>query len=170
MNTSLFFLALTQFILSLVLGVTLLYFAFRLASRWLKHHMADNNMAMGIFTGAVLLSTGMILSWLIQPILHTIRELSKMYAETTPLILNSAKYIGLFLLIGLAVAAIVNVVAVMLFNTLNKNVKELEELKQNNVTVGIISGVILIAITLIVQDAVVVMVESFVPYPTGPVY
>ena len=45
---------------------------------------------------------------------------------------------------------------------------ESEEIKNNNVAVAIISGVIIISISLIVNDSLYFLLDTFVPYPDNP--
>tara|TARA_B110000259_G_scaffold74077_1_gene87140 strand:- start:641 stop:805 length:165 start_codon:yes stop_codon:yes gene_type:complete len=51
---------------------------------------------------------------------------------------------------------------------MTKDVKEFEEIKNNNIAVSLITAAIVIAISLMVKPSLFLILESFVPYPDMP--
>jgi hypothetical protein len=55
-----------------------------------------------------------------------------------------------------------------LFNFINTEIEELEEISKNNVAVGILVGAIIIVITLFVKGSIIFFLENIIPYPELP--
>ena len=81
------------------------------------------------------------------------------------LIIDVLKYSSLFLLVIIIAIAVVNVISISLFTLMTKDVKEFEEIKNNNIAVSIITAVVIISISILVKDSLYLILESFVPYP-----
>ena len=64
--------------------------------------------------------------------------------------------------------ALINLIAISLFMLMTVKVDELAEMKRKNVSVSIITAVIIISISLMVKDSVYLILEAFVPYPEMP--
>ena len=51
---------------------------------------------------------------------------------------------------------------------MTKDINEFEEIKKDNVSISIITAVIVIVMTLLVKDSIYLVLESFIPYPEVP--
>ncbi|MEM6299434.1 MAG: DUF350 domain-containing protein, partial [Bacteroidota bacterium] len=71
------------------------------------------------------------------------------------------------LLISLLIALSINVISIKLYVYLT-HFDEFEEIRQNNIAIGILTGVIMIVISMFVKDSVIQLMESLVPYPEVP--
>jgi uncharacterized membrane protein YjfL (UPF0719 family) len=156
LNTKLFFLALLELSLSLVIGVFILYVSYLVISRFIqsRFHIEQNNVAYAVLTAAILFSVGLIISGTIQPILSAVRVLNDTQSPT--------------LTIALEVALVTNLSGLYLFMSLTK-VDEFEEIRKNNLAVGIISGTIVVIVAIFVRDSVGLLLESIIPYPKLPI-
>ncbi len=170
MNTKLFFLALLELSLSLVIGVFILYVSYLVISRFIqsRFHIEQNNVAYAILTAAILFSVGLIISGTIQPILSMVRVLNTSGAASQEVVIDVIQYVLLFLLISMVMALVTNLSGLYLFMSLTK-VNEFEEIRKNNLAVGIISGTIVIIVAIFVKDSVALLLESIIPYPKLPV-
>ena len=112
-------------------------------------------------------SVGFLVSSVIQPLLSTFRTLSVSNESAIQLVLQFSKYLFLFVTISTLIALGVNLIGTYLFTLFTTKVNELEEISKNNVSVAIITGVIIIIITLFAKESVVLLLESIVPYPGG---
>jgi uncharacterized membrane protein YjfL (UPF0719 family) len=170
METKLVYLALYQLFGALVLGTLVMFFTFKLiritiAKRYL---IQKDNVAFAIFMSTILFSVGYIVSGAIHPIHSTFRVLSHSFDSTGMLLLEFSKYLLLFVFISMFIALMVNVIGVSLFNALTRKVDELKEISENNVAVGLVSGMMVVVLSLFVQDAVTLLLESMIPYPDMP--
>lgn len=167
MNTELLSLAVVQFLLSLFLAIVLLYGSFRLIHRFIvvKHELSYDNVAFAILAACILFSVAYLVAGIRDPILHTIRFLQNDAVAKQSLIVESSKYIGLFIGISIVGAGLVNAVAIWLYMLLTRGIDEFAEIKRGNAAVAILSGVIIIGVSLMVRDSMMLILEAFIPYP-----
>ncbi|GAB4426130.1 MAG: hypothetical protein OHK0039_44060 [Bacteroidia bacterium] len=167
MDLPLTFLALFQLLLSIVIGVVFLYFTYKGVHRIVsgRYPIGTNNTAFAIFSGSIMFSVGYLVSSVIQPLLNTFRTLLASSAHSGELILRFGGYLLLFLSISTVIAVLVNLLGTFLFTRLTREVNELQAIAQNDLSVGIITAVIILVITLFAKDGVVFLLESIVPYP-----
>lgn len=167
MNQSVFFYSLIEIGISLVLGLILLYTTFRIIDKFIrrKYNIELNNVAYSIFTSAVLFSVAYLVSGIKSPILNSLRLLQDQVGYDGVLIIDVLKYSSLFLLVIIIAIAMVNFISISLFTLMTKDVKEFEEIKNNNIAVSIITAVVIISISILVKDSLYLLLESFVPYP-----
>lgn len=167
---NLILLALLQLALSVLIGVLVLFVTYRILQRIFarQYTIEPNNRAFAIFSGAILLSVGYIISAVIQPLLSTFRLLHQQSEKTMFLLGEFALYLVFFILISAAIALLVNLIGTGLFTLFTKDVKEMEEISKDNISVAITVAVIIVVISLFVRDGVVFLLETLVPYPDVP--
>ena len=165
MNTSLFFLALFEIILSIMVTVIIVYISFGILKKlfFKDQEMEGNNMAFTVFMSGIILSLGLILSEILPSITNVVR-LSVTQQESIDFI-TVAKYSGLYLVIGFLIALFINTVVFVLFSFLTKGVNEFKEIQKNNLAVSIMVVSLLLSITLIAKNSIALLISSLVPYP-----
>ena len=57
-------------------------------------------------------------------------------------------------------------IALKIFIWLTKDLDELKEVKENNIAVGILLGIIIVSIALLLQPGIVTVLDSLIPFPT----
>lgn len=161
-----FLLGVLELVLSIVVGVLALYLGYSVLYRTLarKFHIDESNTAFAIIVAAVIISVGMLLGALIDPVFATIRLLTREISETGELVLETSMYLGKYLVIGIIVAFIINLLSIWFYTMLTK-VHEFEEIAKNNIAIGIVVGAVIITMTLLAMDSLVLMVESMMPLP-----
>lgn len=167
MNISLALIALFQLLLSILLGVSLLFITYRLV-RWVlrrRYDIKPANTAFAIFVSTIMFSVGYLGSSVVHPLMSTFRVLSAQSRVGFGLLGQFSSYLFLFLGISGLVALLVNLLGTFLFTQLNREVNELEEISKNDVAVAIVTGAMVIVISLFARDAVVFLLESLAPYP-----
>jgi len=174
MNSNLLFLSVIHLIMSIFVGVMVMYFAyfFTLKVFQKKNYEIDkSNFAFGIFMASILLAVGLIVSTAYAPSMTLVQVLQKTAADKTDLFLNFSKYFLLFLGIAVMVSFIIVIVSVKLYNLLTRNIKELKEISENNMAIALITGMIIIVIALFAKDSVAMLIEALIPYPeVGVIY
>jgi len=170
MNTKLFYYSLAEIGISLVIGVTLLYFTYRILDKYVmqKHNLSHDNISASIFVSSILFSVAYLISDIKSPLLNSLKMLGNNPEYDGVLVLDGFKYLGLFLGVMLITIAIVIVISIRLFTYMTKNINEFEELKKNNIAVAILTAVIVISISLLVKESLYLLLETFVPYPEVP--
>ena len=170
MNQKIFYYGMLELIVSVLIGVIVLFIAYRVINKLIreKNNIELNNTAFSIFCSSVLFSVAYLISGVKAPILTSVRMLQDQVDYEGLLLLDGLKYTGLFLTIIIIVITLVNLLSIFLFTMMTKNVNEFEEIKKNNIAVSIITGVVIISISLLAKDSLYLILESFVPYPEMP--
>ncbi len=172
MSSKLFTLALLQLGLSLFLVSLVAFSTFKIIKRLImrKHHIELNNenLAFAWLASAIIFAVGYMVSGVIQPLLSVLRVLNARSDDALEVLVGTLKYSLLFIGLGFVIAFIVVLIGLYLFTWLNKKVDELKEIANNNQSVGIITGAIIIVVALLVKDSAVLLLESMVPYPDMP--
>lgn len=171
MNTSLFALAILELALSLFMGVFIMYFSIRfLKARYKKYvDITEHNTAFHIVLGASVFSIGYLLTGCTQPITNCLRMLNHTESDQLHVVLESVKYIFIFIAIGLALGLLVNWLTIWLYGALTRDIDELHEIDRGSMSTAILLSVIVVVITLFVREGYVLLLESIIPYPQLPI-
>lgn len=170
MNSGTFFLALLQLVLSLFLAVIVAYSTFAMMRYLLvkKYHIRLDNLAFAILSSSMLFSVGYIVSGIIRPLLNVIRTVYTQPNPSSDQLIQSIQYGFLFIALGFLIAFLVTILGLYLFTILTRTINEFEEISQDNRAIGLLTGVMIIVIAIFVQDSVVLLLESLIPYPNFP--
>ena len=171
MNTNLFFLSAIQLIMSIFVGVIVLYLTYYFTLKVFekkKYEIKNDNIAFSIFLSAIIFSVGLIVSSAFEPAMNVIQLIQNTAQTKTELFFEFIKYLFLFLGVGVSVSIIVIIVSVKLYDFLTKKIDELKEISDNNVAIALITGIIIIVIALFAKDSVNMMIEALIPYPDLP--
>lgn len=170
MNTELFYYAIAEIGISIFIGISLLFFTYKLIDKFVKRKfdIRLDNISYSIFSSSVLFSVAYLISGIKAPILTSLRLISENPEYDGSLLLDGLKYTLLFLLIVVIAIGFINFLSVKLFTLMTKSINEFEEISKNNIAVSILTATIIIAISLLVKDSLYLLLESFVPYPEAP--
>ena len=170
MNTELFYYSLVEIGISIVIGVTLLYFTYRIINKLVKKKfdIDSNNVSFSIFTSSILFTVAYLISGIKSPILNSLKMLSNNPEYEGSLIVDGFKYSGLFLTVIIITITLVIFISIQLFTYMTKNINEFQEIKKNNLAVAILTATIIISISLLVKESLYLLLETFVPYPEVP--
>ena len=170
MNTDLFFYSIIEIIISLILGIFLMYFTYRLLDKFVKrkYDISITNLSFSILSSSVLFSVAYLISGIKAPILSSLRLLSKDLEYDGSLILDGFKYTFLFLTIIIIAVGLIIFLSIQLYTRMTKEINEFREIEANNVAVAIVLGIIVISISLLIKESLYLMLETFVPYPEIP--
>lgn len=170
MNEKIFFYSLIELGISLVIGIILLNYTYRIINKYVKekYSIKTNNLSFGIFVSSILFSVGFILTGIKSPIVSVLRVLKNDPNYEGVFVIDALLYTSLFVFVILIVITLVNIISIKLFTWMTKNIDEFEEIKKDNVSVAIITATIVIVMTLLVKDSIYLILESFIPYPEIP--
>jgi len=170
MNTELFYYAIAEIGISIFIGISLLFFTYKLIDKFIKRKfdIKLDNISYSIFSSSILFSVAYLISGIKAPILTSLRLISENPKYDGTLLLDGLKYTLLFLLIVVIAIAFINFLSVKLFTLMTKSINEFEEISKNNIAVSILTATIIISISLLVKDSLYLLLESFVPYPDIP--
>ena len=159
-------LALIEIFSALSCGVVILFITYK-ALKYLavkRYRIEKNNLAYSIFMSGVLLSVGIMMSGVIDPLLSVFRIISDQNNSFGSTILSFLGQGALYITIAYVSSIIIIVIGVSIYANLTP-IDEFAEIKNNNLGVAIIVCVIIITLTLMCKGGVVLLIESIVPYP-----
>ena len=170
MNEKIFYYGLLELGISILIGVCVLYISYRIINKLIKekYEIKNNNTAYAIFCSGVLFSIAYLISGIKAPILSSVRMLQDQVDYEGVILLDGLKYTGLFLIIILIVITMVNCLSIFLFTIMTKDIKEFDEIKNNNIAVSIITAIVIVSVSLLAKDSLYLILEAFVPYPDMP--
>lgn len=170
MENNLTILALIQIGICLILGVGLLFLTFSILHKRIikKYKIEKDNVAFSIFTAGVLLSVTLLLKSVIHPTLAAFHAISGTGVSGVELYLEVTKYGGLFVFIGVVLVFIINTLSIVLFTSITRGLDEFKEISENNMAVGILTATIIVSVSILCQDGLEFLLETFIPYPEFP--
>ena len=159
--------ALTELFFSVILGITLLYLTYKSLHKFFekKYKIKDYNISFSIVISSILLSVAFLISDIKSPILNSIKMVSSQADYQGSIIFDGFKYTFLFLFIVIVAISIIIFISIWLFTLMTKNIDEFKEIKKNNISIGLLLGVIIFSISLMVKESLYFLIETFVPYP-----
>ena len=159
--------ALTELLFSVILGITLLYLTYKSLHKFFqkKYKIKDYNLSFSIVISSILLSVAYLISDIKSPILNSIKMVSSQADYQGSIIFDGFKYTFLFLSIVIVAVSIIIFISIWLFTLMTKNIDEFSEIKKNNISIGLLLGVIIFSISLMVKESLYFLIETFVPYP-----
>lgn len=170
MNAKVFTLGIIELALAILVGIFILWVIYKLIKLMVapKMEIKADNTAFAIFSGAILLSVGMIMAESITPAMNAYRVGVQQTQSLQMTALGLIKILLTYLLIGLVTAFIINIISIWLYNLLTKEVDEITEIRNGNIATAIITAVIILSITMMAKTSLGTIFESFVPYPDAP--
>ncbi len=169
MNENLAILSLIELLSALSCGITILYITYRLLRLYGEKKLGIDhyNTSYLIFIAAVLFAVGYILSGVINPILSYFRIASDTQASAGNLFLSFVLTGGIYIVIAYVLSILVIFSGIGLY-TFMTPLKEVKQLKENNIGVAIVLSVVILILALMCKDAIILLIESIVPYPEFP--
>ena len=160
------FIILLQYILAFAIGIFSLFMIYKLMNYFLKrmYHLEDKNLSFAIFQSGIILSCAMILSSVIDPAINVIRIMNPSDQVIIESLIHSIGFVVLFVLIGIT-TTIVTVVSGLISIFLLTKIDEIEEIKNNNIAVAILTISFIIGISMIIDNYVGGLCEMLIPYP-----
>jgi len=166
MNTKLTLLAVIEILSAMSMGIVILAGTYQFLKYWgkKKYDIQPNNQAYGIFMAAVLFSVGLTMSSVIQPLLSLFRIFASRDIGTLELVIKFLGYGAIYIALAYVLAVVICASGNFIYMFLTP-INEFEELKNNNISVALVVGSIIITLSLLTNNGVDLLIESFIPYP-----
>ncbi len=160
-----------QFLLAFGIGISSLFVLYRIIRYFMKkiYKIENENTAFAIFQVGIIISGAFILSSIISPALNATRFLNPNNTFTLESLLSTFGYITLFVFIGFFCAILVISSGLFVLFNLTK-IDEGQEIKNNNISVALITAAVVIGLSIIVDEYVGILCEALIPYPQIPTF
>jgi uncharacterized membrane protein YjfL (UPF0719 family) len=159
-----------QVFLSLLIAVTLVYLSSKIFRKMITginetEELKKNNVAVAILNGSIVLALVIVVKKSIESAITIFGNTLRNPEAELSSYLNSALIMLGHILIGGIIAFTSIYTALQIFVWLTKDLDELKEIKENNTAVGILLGIIIVAMALLLQQGVDTILNSLIPFP-----
>lgn len=168
MNYNIAILGLIEIFSAVTIGIFILALTFKLV-QWVGrryYRIWENNLSYSIFTAAIILAVGIMISGIVEPLISSFRLLSRQEDS----FMLAFKYIStgaIYIAIAYTSAIAIGLISTFLYSKVTP-IDEFEEIRNDNVGVSLIISSILITLTLLTKNGVVLLIEAIIPYPQLP--
>ena len=171
MDLSLLIAGILQLILSLVIGLAFIYAGFRFFHKRIKDideisELKKNNIAVAILNGSIILSLVIMVKNAIEPAITTFTLTLRNPDSSLTSFLQTAAIMLIQIIVAGVLAFLAIYIALNLYTFLTRDLDEIDELKKNNIAVSIVLGVVIISISLLMQQGIKSILDALIPFPT----
>jgi len=168
MNSKVLFMGLIDIFISMLFTVFVIWISYKVIHKLISRNDNTKNVSVAIILSSVLLSMGILIQETADPIMNVLRLLTTQDLSYQAIFLKLLKVMMIYLGLAIFFGFLVNAIGILLFTLLTRNVNEWKEIKENNISVALITAVIIIVLTLAIKDGLGLIFESWIPYPTTP--
>ena len=170
MDISLLAAGVLQLMLSLFIGLIFIYAGFRFFHKRIKaineiEELKKNNIAVAILNASIILALVIMVKNAIEPAI-TVFSMAIRNPDST--IISFIQMAGIMLvqiIVAGLIAYISIYIAINLYTHLTKEIDELSEIKNNNIAVSIVLGIVIISISLLMQQGIKSILDALIPFP-----
>jgi len=170
MNSKVLFMGLIDIFISMLFTVFVIWISYKIIHKLIFRNDNDNpkNVSVAILLSSILLSMGILIQETADPIMNVFRLLSTQDLSYQAIFLKLLTVMMIYMGMAVFFGFIVNAIGIFLFTILTRNINEWKEIRENNISVALITAVMIIVLTLAIKDGLGLIFESWVPYPTTP--
>lgn len=170
MNEKLLFLGLIDVFISMIFTVFVIWITYQVVQRIIFRNNTGEagNASVAVLLSAIILCMGILIQESANPIMNAFRLFLNQDLSYQAIFLKMLKVMGIYLGMAVIFGFIINLIGILLFTSLTRNINEWQAIRENNISVAILTGVIIIVLTLSIKDGMSLIFESWVPYPTTP--
>lgn len=164
------FLGLIDVFISMLFTVFIIWICHRIIHKLVFRNSNEEsgNLAEAILFSSIILSMGMLIQETANPIMNAFRLFMNQDLSYQSIFFKLLKVMSIYLGMSLLFGFVVNFIGVILFTSLTRNINEWKAIRENNISVALITAIIVIVLTLSIKDGLGLIFESWVPYPTTP--
>lgn len=173
MNQFLFWNGLFSLVLAMLLGIMAIYLGFNAFKRINKtideeFELRNNNVAVALVSGSFIVSLGILMKSVIDPISQSIFNLAYQYQQLGVSFGEALATLGVVLLqfsVALFLSLATLTLGTRLYMKLNRRTDEITEVANNNIAVAIMVGAITVTLALMLVDGMEAFLNAIVPAP-----
>lgn len=171
MNLLLFITGIVQIALSLVVAIFIIYFTSKIFRKLISginetEELKKNNISVAILNGSIVLALILVIKKSIDSSITIFANTLRNPDAGFSTYMESALIMIGHILLGGIIAFTTIYIGLQIFIWLTKDLDELNEIKGNNIAVGILLGIIIVSIALLLQPGIVTVLDSLIPFPS----
>ena len=171
MDLSILISGILQLFLSLFIGIIFIYAGFRFFHKKIKsineiEELKKNNIAVAILNASIILALVIMVKNAIEPAITLLSMALRNPEATLISFLQTAGIMLVQIILAGFIAYVSIYLAISLYTHLTKDLDELGEIKKNNIAVSIVLGVVIISISLLMQQGIKSILDALIPFPS----
>ena len=171
MDLSLLVSGVLQLVLSLAVGLVFIYVGFKFFHNRIKaineiDELKKNNIAVAILNASIILSLVIMVKNAIEPAITVFSMTLRNPNATFISFLQMAGIMLVQIIVAGLIAYISIYLAINLYTYLTKDIDEIGEIKNNNIAVSIVLGIVIISISLLMQQGIKSILDALIPFPS----
>lgn len=171
MDLSLLVSGVLQLVLSLAVGIVFIYVGFKFFHNRIKaineiEELKKNNIAVAILNASIILALVIMVKNAIEPAITVFSMTLRNPNATFISFLQMAGIMLVQIIVAGLIAYISIYLAINLYTYLTKDIDEIGEIKNNNIAVSIVLGIVIISISLLLQQGIKSILDALIPFPT----
>jgi uncharacterized membrane protein YjfL (UPF0719 family) len=170
MNTKILIMGVIEIFISMLFTVFIIWVSYRVLNKLVFRGSKEDagNQSVAILLSSVLLSMGLLISETADPVMNAFRLLLAQDLSYQAIFLKLLRIMAIYMGLALFFGLLVNAAGIVLFTTLTQNINEWKAIRENNISVALVTAVIIIVLTLSIREGMGLVLESWVPYPKTP--
>ena len=157
-------------LLSLLVGVISIFLTFRFLRFFHKSMINDavlnnDNIALSLYISASIFSVAWVMKGAIEP---AITAFNLVLRDPSSVLIDYLIIFGiiLFQLVGSGILSFCFIlIGLWIFTKLTKDIQEMEEIKRNNIALGILLSTLIIVLVLFIQPGISMIMDGMIPFP-----
>ena len=171
MDLSLLVSGVLQLVLSLAVGIVFIYVGFKFFHNRIKaineiEELKKNNIAVAILNASIILALVLMVKNAIEPAITVFSMTLRNPNATFVSFIQMAGIMLVQIIVAGLIAYISIYLAINLYTYLTKDIDELGEIKNNNIAVSIVLGIVIISISLLMQQGIKSILDALIPFPS----
>lgn len=175
MNQFLFWNGLFSLMLAMLLGILAIYLGFNAFKRINttideEFELRNNNIAVALVSGSFIISLGILMKSVIDPITETVFNLVYQYQQLGVSYSDVFSILGIVLFqfaVALTLSLATLTLGTRLYMKLNRQTDEIEEIANNNIAVAIVVGAITVTLAIMLSSGMETFLNAIVPAPVS---
>jgi uncharacterized membrane protein YjfL (UPF0719 family) len=171
MDISLLTAGVLQLILSLFIGLVFIYSGFKFFHKRIKaineiEELKKNNIAVAILNASIILALVIMVKNAVEPAITVFSMAIRNPNATYMSFIQMAGIMLVQIIVAGLIAYISIYIAINIYTHLTKEIDELGEIKNNNIAVSIVLGIVIISISLLMQQGIKSILDALIPFPS----
>lgn len=170
MNSKILFMGFVEIFISMLFTVFIIWVSYRVLHKLVFRDKQEDagNLSVAILLSSIILSMGLLIQETADPVMNAFRLLLSQDLSYQAIFLKLLRIMSIYMGLALFFGLIVNAAGIILFTALTHNINEWKAIRENNISVALVTAVIIIVLTLSIREGMGLVLESWVPYPTTP--
>ncbi len=159
-----------QLILTIFIGIFLLFFSFKILLKITRNideekELKNNNLALGVFLSSSLFGIIILVKRSLYPVFSVLENLIISPNLTFSVLIETTVYAIIYIAISFTIALLIIVFSIKIFDKLTKKIEELKEIQKNNTAIAVFFAGVIISLAYFIEEGLHALLITLIPGP-----